>query len=169
MLTTNDLCLIRAQHSLEDLSVGDAFGERFFLHPDVAKSLIVARAIPASPWYYTDDTQMALSIMTILQEYGEIYQDGLAESFAKLYDRERGYGAAMHGLLTRIRDGEPWQKVASSLFGGQGSYGNGAAMRVAPIRAFFAKDLDLVVSQARSSAEVTHSHPEAKRSLVQLP
>lgn len=141
--------------------MGDAFGERFFLHPDVAESLIVARAIPASPWDYTDDTQMALSIVTILQEYGEINQDYLAQSFAKKYDRERGYGAAMHGLLTRIRDGEPWQQVANSLFGGQGSYGNGAAMRVAPIGAFFAEDLDLVVSQARSSAEVTHTHPEA--------
>ncbi|WP_292772576.1 hypothetical protein [Nostoc sp. NOS(2021)] len=49
MSTTNDLRLIRAQHSLEGLSVGDAFGERFFLHPDVAENLIVARAIPASP------------------------------------------------------------------------------------------------------------------------
>ncbi|MHC5935860.1 ADP-ribosylglycohydrolase family protein [Nostoc sp.] len=161
MATTKDTRLLCAQHSLEGLSVGDAFGERFFLHPDVAESLIVARAIPASPWNYTDDTQMALSIVTILQEYGEINQDKLAESFAKQYDRERGYGAAMHGLLTRIRDGEPWQQVASSLFGGQGSYGNGAAMRVAPIGAFFAEDLDLVVSQARYSAEVTHTHPEA--------
>jgi ADP-ribosylglycohydrolase len=141
--------------------VGDAFGERFFLHPDVAESLIVARAIPASPWYYTDDTQMALSIVAILQEYGEINQDRLAESFAKQYDSQRGYGASMHRLLTRIRDGESWQKLASSLFNEQGSYGNGAAMRVAPIGAFFAEDLDLVVSQARSSAEVTHSHPEA--------
>ncbi|ACC80064.1 ADP-ribosylglycohydrolase family protein [Nostoc punctiforme] len=60
MSTTNDLRLLRAQSSLEGLSVGDAFGERFFLHPDVVESLIVSRAIPASPWYYTDDTQMAL-------------------------------------------------------------------------------------------------------------
>ncbi|MEH2191399.1 MAG: ADP-ribosylglycohydrolase family protein [Nostoc sp.] len=115
MSTTKDPRLLCAQNSLEGLSVGDAFGERFFLHPDVAESLIIARAIPASPWYYTDDTQMALSIVAILQEYGEINQDGLAESFAKQYDSEPGYGAAMHGLVMRIRDGEPWQKVASSL------------------------------------------------------
>ncbi|MEH1870217.1 ADP-ribosylglycohydrolase family protein [Nostoc sp.] len=161
MPTTNNLRLIRAQSSLEGLSVGDAFGERFFLHPDVAESLIVARAIPASPWYYTDDTQMALSIVSILQEYAEINQDYLAESFAKQYDSERGYGPAMHRLLTQIRNGESWQKLASSLFDGQGSYGNGAAMRVAPIGAFFAEDLDLVVKQAQASAEVTHTHPEA--------
>ncbi|MFN6568949.1 ADP-ribosylglycohydrolase family protein [Dendronalium sp. ChiSLP03b] len=161
MSKTNDTRLLCAQCSLEGLSVGDAFGERFFLHPNVVESLVAARAIPASPWYYTDDTQMALSIVAILREYGEINQDKLAESFAKQYDSQRGYGPAMQGLLMQIREGEPWQQVASSLFGGQGSYGNGAAMRVAPIGAFFAEDLDLVISQARASAEITHTHPEA--------
>lgn len=39
-------------------------------------------------------------------------------------------------------------------------------MRVAPIGAFFADDLDLVVSQARSSAEVTHTHPEASAGAI---
>jgi ADP-ribosylglycohydrolase len=34
-------------------------------------------------------------------------------------------------------------------------------MRVAPIGAFFAEDLDLVVKQAQASAEITHTHPEA--------
>jgi ADP-ribosylglycohydrolase len=147
--------------SLEGLSVGDAFGERFFLHSDVVESLVAARAIPASPWYYTDDTQMALSIVSILRECGEIDQDKLAQSFAKYYVRDRGYGAAMHKLLVQIQNGEPWQKVASSLFDGQGSYGNGAAMRVAPVGAYFADDLDLVVTQARKSAEITHTHPQA--------
>ncbi|MFH7026841.1 MAG: ADP-ribosylglycohydrolase family protein [Heteroscytonema crispum UTEX LB 1556] len=160
MLITDNPRLIRAQCSLEGLSVGDAFGDRFFLHPDVVESLVAARAMPASPWYYTDDTQMALSIVSILRECEEIDQDRLAKSFALRYDRDRGYGAAMHRLLTQIKDGEPWQKVASSLFSGQGSYGNGAAMRVAPIGAFFAEDLDLVVTQARKSAEITHAHPE---------
>ncbi|ACC80063.1 ADP-ribosylglycohydrolase family protein [Nostoc punctiforme] len=99
--------------------------------------------------------------MSTLQEYGEINQDYLAQSFAKQYDSQRGYGAAMHRLLTQICNGESWQKLASSLFNGQGSYGNGAAMRVAPIGAFFAEDLDLVVKQAQASAEITHTHPEA--------
>jgi ADP-ribosylglycohydrolase len=161
MTKTNDIRLQRALYSLEGLSVGDAFGERFFLHPDVVESLVNARAIPASPWYYTDDTQMALSIVAILQKYGEINQNKLAESFAKQFDRDRGYGAATIGLLTRIGEGKPWQQEAASLFNGQGSYGNGAAMRVAPVGAFFAEDLDLVVTQAIKSAEITHTHPEA--------
>ena len=50
--------------------------------------------------------------------------------------------------------------MAASLFEGQGSFGNGAAMRVAPLGAYFADDLERVVEQARRSAEVTHAHPE---------
>lgn len=46
------------------------------------------------------------------------------------------------------------------LFYGQGSYGNGAAMRVAPLGAYFADDLALATQQARLSAEVTHAHAE---------
>jgi ADP-ribosylglycohydrolase len=38
--------------------------------------------------------------------------------------------------------------------------GNGAAMRVAPLGAYFADHLDRVVDQARASAEVTHANPE---------
>lgn len=153
--------LVRTRCSLEGLSVGDAFGQRFFLHPDVVASLIAARALPAPPWRFTDDTQMALSIVSILRQYATIEQDHLAQSFAKRYDSWRGYGQAMHGLLARIRDGEPWDKAAPRLFAGQGSYGNGAAMRVAPVGAYFADDIDLVVREARASAEVTHAHPEA--------
>ena len=160
MSNTNDIRLNRAFNSLQGLSVGDAFGEKFFLHPDVAENIIASRAIPALPWYYTDDTQMALSVYWVLKEYGEINQDELAKSFARRYDSERGYGAGMQRLLLSIRDGGRWQYLSSSSFAGQGSYGNGGAMRVALLGAYFVDDLDLVVKQARKSAEVTHAHPE---------
>ncbi len=91
----SDMCLIRALASLDGLSVGDAFGEKFFLHPDVVDNLVAARAIPRQPWYYTDDTEMALSIVAVLREYGKIDQDKLAQSFAQRYNSERGYGASM--------------------------------------------------------------------------
>ncbi|MDY6898321.1 MAG: ADP-ribosylglycohydrolase family protein [Cyanobacteriota bacterium] len=160
MINTNNIRLNRTFNSLQGLSVGDAFGEKFFLHPDVAENIIASRAIPATPWYYTDDTQMGLSIYWVLQEYGEIKQDELAKSFARRYDEERGYGAGMQRLLLNIRDGGKWQDLSPNLFSGQGSYGNGGAMRVAPLGAFFADDMDLVVEQARKSAEVTHAHNE---------
>lgn len=58
-MTPNDTQLDRARIALEGLSVGDAFGERFFVHPDVVGRLIMEWALPAPPWPYTDDTEMA--------------------------------------------------------------------------------------------------------------
>jgi ADP-ribosylglycohydrolase len=66
----------------------------------------------------------------------------------------------MHGLLAKIGAGEAWKTAASSLFSGQGSFGNGAAMRVAPIGAYFADDMNAVIENAALSAEITHAHSE---------
>ncbi len=66
----------------------------------------------------------------------------------------------MHRLLARIGAGEPWSVAAPDLFEGQGSFGNGAAMRVAPLGAYYADNLQAAVEQATRSAEVTHAHPE---------
>ncbi len=72
----------------------------------------------------------------------------------------------MHQALARIGRGEPWQSVAESLFSGQGTFGNGAAMRVAPIGAYFADDLERAVEDAARSAVVTHAHPEASAGAI---
>lgn len=152
--------LERARISLEGLSVGDAFGESYFIDPGTVLQVIEARQLSPPPWHYTDDTEMTLSIVSDLQQHGGIEQDSLAQSFADRYDESRGYGPAMHGLLRRIGRGEPWSQAAGNMFEGQGSFGNGAAMRVAPLGAYFADDMEAVVEQARRSAEVTHAHPD---------
>ena len=152
--------------SLDGLSIGDAFGQKFFTHPEIVAGLIEERAVPSGPWSYTDDTEMALSIVWVLEEYGRVDQDALAVRFSESYDSTRGYGSAMHQALARVRTGEPWSSVSRSLFGGEGSFGNGAAMRVAPLGAFFADDLDAVVREASRSAEVTHAHREASAGAI---
>lgn len=71
------------------------------------------------------------------------------------------YGPAMvHEYFPRVRAGEPWRVVARSLFGGAGSLGNGGAMRVAPLGAWFADRPERLVDEARRSAEVTHAHED---------
>jgi len=149
--------LQRARDSLEGLSVGDALGENFFGSP----ALIEARETPPGRWPFTDDTQMALSIVEVLRRHGAIDQDALAASFAAHYEPWRAYGAAMHGQLRAIRAGASWRETAPGQFGGSGSFGNGAAMRVAPVGAWFADEPARAAEQAKRSAEVTHAHPEA--------
>jgi ADP-ribosylglycohydrolase len=154
--------LTRSYVSLKGLSCGDAFGERFFVKPDLATSLIAQRSLPAPPWTFTDDTMMAISIVSTLEQHGRIDQDYLAHNFARHYDSSRGYGPAMHELLHKFRSsGMGWRGEAQALFNGEGSFGNGSAMRVAPLGAFWADDIDAIPEQATLSATTTHTHSEA--------
>lgn len=179
--------LKRALRSLEGLSVGDAFGEQFFMSFEMAarllgkaeewgkppydfednfvlRELIQTRRLDfcAPVWKWTDDTALALEVVGELRDNGQINPDSLARRFTERYWHQpnRGYGGAMHSLLPRLyREG--WRVAAQNLFNGQGSFGNGSAMRVPPLGAYFADDLDLLVEQARLSAIVTHAHEEA--------
>ncbi len=154
--------IARARQSLEGLSVADAHGRLAeFTSPNALARRVEARWLPESPWQFTDDTNMALSIYAVLREYGEINQDALVESLVGHYEHGRRYGAGMRHLLRLIRKGAPWREAAQGMFLGQGSYGNGAAMRIPPLGAYFADDMDALVEQACLSAEVTHAHTEA--------
>lgn len=147
--------------SLEGLAIGDAVGEMLaYRHADAGR--IIGRGLPAGPWFHTDDTEMALSIVEVLRLYGHIHQDALVRRFAWRFEREpdRGYGNMTRVQLYEVIRGGDWREGAASAFGGQGSMGNGGAMRVAPIGAYFADDLDRVEEEARASALVTHTHPE---------
>jgi ADP-ribosylglycohydrolase len=151
--------LERALLALEGLSVGDAFGETFLRNPGAVPRLLGRQAFPP-PWPWTDDTQMAAAIVEVLAECGRVDQEALARRFAERYEPHRGYGAAAHELIAELRAGARWDRASRAMFGGEGSLGNGSAMRVAPLGAFFAGDLDRVVDEAALSAEVTHAHPE---------
>jgi len=164
----HSLRMQRALLALEGLSLGDAFGECFFDSSVVLTVLSAARALPAAPWNYTDDTEMALAIVEVLADHGSIEQEQLAQVFARRYRREprRGYGGTAHQILRAIGDGAHFATAAGQAFSGMGSMGNGAAMRVAPLGAYFAEDLEQVVAQARASAEVTHAHPDGQAGAI---
>lgn len=147
----------RAAIALDGLSVGDALGETCFRDENFEAILDDPRATARAPWPWTDDTAMAPGIYEVLHEHGRIDQDALAKRFASRYQATpwRGYGAGAHRLLAQIAGGINWRHAAGALFGG-GSFGNGSAMRISPLSAYFAD----IAEQARLSAEVTHAHPE---------
>ena len=111
-------------------------------------------------WEWTDDTEMACSVVSELRDRGHIDSDGLAAGFAHRCEPYRGYGGGAVVILHEIRDGRPWREAAGVAFGGQGSCGNGAAMRVAPLGAYHLDGPRRAAEQAIRSAEVTHAHPE---------
>jgi ADP-ribosylglycohydrolase len=154
--------LDRARLALDGLSVGDALGQTCFDDMNFEALLDDPRATARAPWPYTDDTAMALGIFEVLERHGRIDQDHLAGRFAARWQAQpwRGYGAGAFRLLGAIHAGADWRAAAESLFGG-GSFGNGSAMRIAPLAGYFADDgLETVAEQAALSAAVTHMHPE---------
>lgn len=156
----------RALASLEGLALGDALGERFFGHPPEVAARISGRRLPEPVWRWTDDTLMACSIVEVLASHGEASPPALATSFAHRFDARRGYGAAAAGLLDRIRRGAADWRSAGDLFDGSGSFGNGAAMRVAPLGAYHCDDLERVAAEADRSAIPTHTHSEGRAGAV---
>ncbi|WP_329270046.1 ADP-ribosylglycohydrolase family protein [Streptomyces sp. NBC_01451] len=151
--------LERALASLRGLAVGDALGSQFFV--PVNHPLPGLRELPPGPWQWTDDTEMACSVVAVLAAHRRIDQDALALSFARHHDFDRGYGPAVNRLLRLVREGGDWRELASALFNGQGSWGNGAAMRIAPLGAWYADDPEQATHQAEISAYPTHQHREA--------
>ncbi|MFG2133650.1 ADP-ribosylglycohydrolase family protein [Streptomyces sp. NPDC048751] len=153
-----------AHAALDGLVMGDAFGDGWFtLSSEPVEELWAAREPRPAPWPWTDDSAMAFVLFAHLTAHGEVRPDDLAREFAAEYDRDPGrqYGPSMHRVLRRIGEGEHWRTVTTGQFGGQGSHGNGAAMRVAPLGAWFRDDPAAAGEQARLSALTTHAHPEA--------
>lgn len=153
-----------ARLSLNGLSIGDALGTMLQLHPECVSS----RKTPAPSWYFTDDTVMGIAVTRLLELNGFIDQDELARRFAQEYvlDPHRGYGHGAHQILTDISQGRPWKEAASKVFRGTGSMGNGAAMRVGPLGAWFYDDLEKSAEQADLSAQVTHAHLEGRAGAI---
>lgn len=145
------------------LAVGDALGARF----EGQDAAWIARRFPTmadlledrAPLNYTDDTQMAIGVAETLAECSAIRQKELCRRFAANYEPWRGYGWGARRVLEAMCDAKDHEQVAVQNFGGTGSFGNGAAMRVAPIGIFFHHDLDRVWREAGESALPTHRHP----------
>jgi ADP-ribosylglycohydrolase len=148
--------------SLDGLGLGDSLGEMLSYQAQSASHRLAANDLPAGPWFHTDDTEMAISICSVLKSHGTINQDALAKRFARRFERdpERGYGKMTRIQLREIVAGAHWKETAANAFSGQGSMGNGSAMRVAPLGAYFADDVERCAEEARASSDVTHTHPE---------
>lgn len=139
------------------LALGDALGAK-------REGGVMARAV----WWllgitrpgllrWTDDTQMAWGLARSLATHGDVEPEALAREWAREATWSRGYGPGALRTLKRIRRGMPWREAALSVFK-EGSYGNGAAMRVAPLGLYYS-DGEKRRAAARATALITHAHP----------
>jgi poly(ADP-ribose) glycohydrolase ARH3 len=155
--------LDRYEGCLLGLAVGDALGGLFEAQTADAirarfPSVEQLIAYPQDELWYTDDTQMAIGVCEALVERGEVVEESLCRAFVANYVPNRGYGRGARAVLDAMEDGRDYRAVAEEHFPG-GSYGNGAAMRVAPVGLLFRDDPRRLWEQARLSALPTHRHP----------
>ncbi|WP_168801684.1 ADP-ribosylglycohydrolase family protein [Glycomyces buryatensis] len=142
----------------------DALGEPFEGRRNIDPEWVAAEVDKSAPsMRWTDDTAQMLVLATHLARHdGRIDADALAVELAAAWADEpwRGYGPGAAKMLEEIHSGDPWGEAVTSAFGGTGSLGNGAAMRVAPVGLIAGLDLDAVAETAAVSASVSHSHPQ---------
>ena len=148
--------------SMVGSALGDAIGELAFSYPERARLSIAVEG--KEVLRYTDDTAMAIGLATSLAQKGSVDGQHLGETFRRNFEREpwRGYASGPPTVFYMADSMRiSYYEAAQRLFGGAGSLGNGASMRIAPLGLFFHNSEDLY-SQARASAAVTHAHPVGK-------
>ncbi len=136
--------------SILSAALGDALGASF--HPGAEDKL-----------RYTDDTVMMTAIAEILIELdGKINPEELAWRFVEKYEEEpwREYGPGPPKIFKLIKRGMGPLELDRKIYHG-GSYGNGAAMRIAPVGLFFYDNLDGLRCAVEEACKPTHNHPLA--------
>lgn len=154
----------RLRGALLGSALGDAVGAPFEGGSRVTRAQVEAWLGAAGEMRWTDDTHMALTLGEVLRDGGgTLDSQQLGDAFATAYAAQpwRGYGAGPPQVFALAARGVPYVEAAGSLFGGSGSFGNGAAMRVTPVALVAGTDLDHAARLAATQACVTHTHPEA--------
>jgi poly(ADP-ribose) glycohydrolase ARH3 len=106
---------------------------------------------------------MSLVVAEHIIEHGDIQPQILGHQFREHYHREpwRGYGESTRYIFSLVEnEGIGYIDAALRLHGGSGSFGNGAAMRVAPV-ALYHHGSPALRDEVAASSRVTHAHPVA--------
>ena len=113
---------------------------------------------------WTDDTHMMIGVAESLIANRGFNGEHMTQTFIKNWEKEpwRGYGPGPPKVFRMIKSGVSWKEAARKLYGGMGSYGNGAAMRVAPVGLLYYDNVEKLREIAYKTAEITHTHELGK-------
>ena len=152
----------RFEGCLLGLAIGDAVGATYEgLFADLIMSYgggdKIVRHESGEKLMYTDDTQMMIGVAETLVEHGKIDEPTLCQRFGANYQKGRGYGQGVRSLIEAMANNEYLEELAYSVFP-DGSYGNGAAMRIAPVGLIFGDDNQRLEKEVVAASRVTHAH-----------
>ncbi|XP_046342813.2 ADP-ribosylhydrolase ARH3-like isoform X2 [Haliotis rufescens] len=120
---------------------------------------------------FTDDTAMARSVAASLVAKKGFDVKDMAKRFTDEFHLEpnRGYGGSVGAVFAALRKDDPDDvfEPARKQFDGQGSYGNGGAMRIAPAALGCLKQgFENLKTVTVDISQITHSHPQAIQGAV---
>ena len=146
--------------SLLGTALGDSIGASDWGRALARRGIIDPDAQPLGILPYTDDTHMTIGVAESLIERRGLDVDHMARRFAENYEREpfRGYGPGPPRIFRLMRAGVDWREAALRVYPG-GSFGNGAAMRAAPLGLFYFDDLEALRRAVEEASRITHAHP----------
>jgi poly(ADP-ribose) glycohydrolase ARH3 len=149
----------RFSGALIGTAVGDALGKPLEGSGSVPPEQVAEIARKQTMLRYTDDTHMMLGVAESLAEKGDFDGEHMIHRFIANYEQEpwRGYGPGPVRIFRMVKAGFSWDQVVEILYQ-QGSYGNGAAMRIAPVGVFYHDDLENLRRVAFASSRLTHGH-----------
>lgn len=105
---------------------------------------------------------MMKSVAKFLTDKPEPDYKFLANLFVTEYFNQpkRGYGQNVVEIFQKLKNTkyEDIYKPAREQFFGSGSYGNGGAMRIAPIALYFYSNYEAMVEVAKNATKITHSN-----------
>jgi len=148
--------------SLLGTAVGDALGRpvKGWSGARIARELgEIRNMVGHPPGRTTEDTEMMIAVaLWLLDDPGPLDGAALARRIQQSHDASRDYGRTTTDFLRHLRAGEGWETAGMHAFA-RGSFGNGAAARIAPCALLFHRDREALERTAEASAAVTHCHP----------
>ena len=145
--------------SMIGTAIGHGIGAGFEGLHGFSEEQVYAVADQRKVLRYTDDTHMLIGVAESLIAKNGFDGQHMAERFIHNYNWEpfRGYGPGPPRIFAMIEAGETWDSASEQIYP-EGSYGNGAAMRIAPIGLLYYDDFQKLKEVAYQSSQITHAH-----------
>lgn len=146
------------------VAIGDAFGmpfesKKYENIKDLKRTNAYRSSTRGKKGSFTDDTQLTLATALAILEAGEINMDKIAEYHVRAYkESTSGWGGTTRDAVKKISEGVHWTKSGEFIGQENRGFGNGVAMKVAPLAAYFAltNEVDNIEKILVDFAAMTH-------------
>ena len=167
----NSATIDRAVGAVMASAAGDALGAPYEFgppNPSAPCAMEGGGGYRWEPGEWTDDTQMAVAVLTVLAT-GSTDVAAIGEEMVRWYrSRPRDVGIQTAGVLAGVGGRYPTAAESAAAYQAErpNAAGNGALMRTGPVALAHLGDRDAVAALAADVASLTHPHPDSVHACV---